>query len=105
MNEVLTPMLAGVVGAALGAIFFGGLWLTVNRSMTSKHVALWFLFSLLLRTGIVMYGFYWIGHVHWQRLIVCLLGFILARLALTKWLGPSALKNPLHSAQEHSHAP
>lgn len=110
MNEILALTLAGVTGVVLGAIFFGGLWLTVNRGLQSNRAALWFLVSLLLRTSIVLCGFYWVGQgyligsTHWQRLVACLVGFILARLVLTKWLGPSSLEKSIHSAQEHSHA-
>ena len=38
--RVLVPLLIGVM---LGAMFFGGLWWTVHRAMTSRRVALWFL--------------------------------------------------------------
>ena len=105
MSEILALVFAGATGVVLGAIFFGGLWLTVSRGLASKQVALWFLLSLLLRTGIVVLGFYWAGHVHWQRLVICLAGFVIARLALTKFLLPSALEKSSHSAQVESHAP
>ena len=36
----------------LGAFFFGGLWWTVQKGVTSETPALWFLGSLLLRTGV-----------------------------------------------------
>ena len=49
MNEVLTLALALLAGVALGAVFFGGLWWTVRKGVSSKHPALWFLGSLLLR--------------------------------------------------------
>ena len=39
-----------VAGALLGAFFFGGLWWTVQKGVTSEQPALWFLGSLLLRT-------------------------------------------------------
>ncbi len=100
MSEILALVFAGVAGVILGAIFFGGLWLTVNRGLQSSRAALWFFVSLLLRISIVLYGFYLIGHTHWQRLVACLVGFILARLLLTKWLRPSALEKSVHSAQE-----
>ncbi len=104
MNETVALMLATIAGIILGAIFFGGLWLTVKRGLKSNYATLWFLVSLLLRSGIVFTGFYLIGNTHWQRLAACLLGFILARLALIKRLRPS-MENPVHSAQEPDHAP
>ena len=58
MNEPLMLVLAVVAGVLLGAIFFGGLWWTVRKGVSSTRPALWFLGSLLLRTGIVLAGFY-----------------------------------------------
>ena len=47
MPETLSLMLALVTGISLGAIFFGGLWWTVQKGVPSKQPALWFLGSLL----------------------------------------------------------
>ena len=40
-----------VAGSMLGVLFFGGLWWTVQKGVTSDLPAFWFLGSLLLRTG------------------------------------------------------
>lgn len=88
MNETLTWVLAGVAGLLLGAFFFGGLWWTVRKGMSAKRPALWFFGSLLLRTGIVVAGFYFVGDGHWQRLLACLLGFVIARFIVTRLAGP-----------------
>jgi F1F0 ATPase subunit 2 len=85
MNDTLTLLLAGSSGIALGAVFFGGLWWTVRRGVASPRPALWFLGSALLRTVLVVTGFYLVGGGQWRRLAACLAGFILARLAVT-WL-------------------
>jgi F1F0 ATPase subunit 2 len=83
-TETLALMLAAIAGGALGAIFFGGLWWTVRRGIRSRRPALWFLGSLLLRTGIVLAGFYFAADRQWERVLVCLLGFVMARLAVTR---------------------
>src|SRR3974377_1985922 len=80
MNDFLILTLAFAAGLLLGAIFFGGLWWTVRKSVASKHVALWFFVSLLLRMGIALLGFYFVGREHWLRLLLCMLGFVIARL-------------------------
>lgn len=80
MNEPLSLLLALVAGILLGAFFFGGLWWTVRQGVSSKHPALWFFGSLLLRTGIVVLGFYFILGDDSRRLLAGLLGFIVARL-------------------------
>jgi F1F0 ATPase subunit 2 len=104
MNDTLALAPALVAGVLLGAIFFGGLWWTVRRGVSSTRPALWFCGSLLLRTSITLAGFYFVGRGHWERLLVCLLGFVLARPVVT-WLTRPPGVNPTHSAQEAGHAP
>lgn len=100
MNETLT--LAWLAGVMLGAIFFGGLWWTVRKGLSSKRVTLWFSVSLLLRMGIALTGFYVVGHGYWERLVACLLGFFMARLVVT-WLTRTT-RNPRCLTQEACHA-
>ena len=83
MNEPLSLASALVMGVLLGAIFLGGLWWTVRQGLSSKRVALWFLGSLLLRMGIVLAGFYLVSGGQWEQLLLCLLGFVMARLVVT----------------------
>jgi F1F0 ATPase subunit 2 len=52
MNNVITLSSAGIAGALLGALFFGGLWWTVRKGLTSTNPALWFLASSTLRMGV-----------------------------------------------------
>jgi len=90
MTETLSLMLALVTGISLGAIFFGGLWWTVQKGVSSKQPALWFLGSLVARTWLAMAGFYFVGRGDWVRLPVCFLGFIAARLMVTRFTRPEA---------------
>ena len=80
--QSLAPVFAA--GLVLGAIFFGGLWWTVRGGLTAAHPALWFLGSLLLRTGIALGGFFLIAGAEWQRWLTCMLGFIVARFAVQR---------------------
>jgi F1F0 ATPase subunit 2 len=96
-----------VAGILLGAIFFGGLWWTVRKGVSSKNPALWFLGSMLLRMGIVLAGFYFVGRGDWKRLVSCLLGFIVARfivMRLTRTLDENNERNN-SATKEASHAP
>ena len=102
MNEALTLALAWLAGGVLGAIFFGGLWWTVRQGMSSKQPALWFLGSLLVRMTIALAGFYFTAGGHWERFLVCGLGFVLARPVVT-WLTRPG--EPSKAAPEASHAP
>jgi F1F0 ATPase subunit 2 len=106
MNESLSLVmaLALVAGVLLGAIFFGGLWWTVRKGVAFKHPAAWFLGSLLLRTGIVLAGFYVVADAHWDRLLACLLGFIIARFVVTRFTGPP-VEHDDSPANEAGHAP
>ncbi|MGA3089498.1 MAG: ATP synthase subunit I [Terriglobales bacterium] len=85
MNETLALILTLLAGVLLGAIFFGGLWWTIRRGVSSKQPSALFFFSLLLRTGIALAGFYVVARGDWRRVLTCLLGFILARILVT-WL-------------------
>src|ERR1017187_7151605 len=68
MNETLMLVLACAAGGGLGAVFFGGLWWTVRKGVSSKQPALWFFASLLVRMSIALAGFYFVGRGHWERL-------------------------------------
>ncbi len=103
MNEAVYFAFALVAGILLGALFFGGLWWTVRRGLTSKHPALWFFGSVLLRTCIVLLGFYFILGDTWQRLLAGLLGFVVARLIVMRFTREMQQPSPL--APEASHAP
>ncbi|MGB5396690.1 MAG: ATP synthase subunit I [Gammaproteobacteria bacterium] len=88
MSEVLTMLFALLPalleGALLGVFFFAGLWWTVRKIESSKYVALLFLGSMLLRTSVVILGFYFILGDNWQRLLAGLLGFVIARIIVTR---------------------
>ena len=104
MNDVLFMVLALVVGFLLGTIFFGGLWWTVRKGMSSKSPALWFLGSMLLRMSIVLAGFYFIGRGDWRRILVCLLGFIIARIVVMR-LTRTLIEHSESSKKKAGHAP
>ena len=84
MREVLVLLLALVAGIFLGALFFGGLWWTVRRGLTSHQPALWFLGSMLVRAAIAVSGFYYFMQGDWRRLLACLGGFLLARICVVR---------------------
>ena len=97
MSDIPILALALVAGALLGALFFGGLWWTVQKGVTSERPALWFFGSMLLRTGIILAGFYVVSQGDWTRLAACVLGFLIARVVVVKWLtrGPTEEQPPL----------
>jgi len=89
MNDMLSLGISWVAGVLLGAMFFGGLWWTVRRGVASRRPGLLFFASLMLRTSLVVAGAYFVGRGNgqprWQPLLLCLLGFAVARL-IVMWL-------------------
>ena len=80
MRELIPLALPLAAGLVLGALFFGGLWWTVIRGLSSRQPALWFFGSLLLRMSITLVGFFLVGRGSWDRWLACLLGFVVARV-------------------------
>ena len=103
MNDVLSLAPALAMGVLLGAIFFGGLWWTVRKGFSSKQPALWFFGSLFLRTGVTLAGFYVMGRSHWENLLACLFGFVMARLIVMRLT--LVTEKPTYWAREAGHAP
>ncbi len=102
MNEMLILILAGAAGVLLGTLFFGGLWWTVRKGLTSERPARWFFGSMVLRTGLSLAGFYFVAGGQWQRLLLCLLGFVVARHIVTWFIRENEKSDGL--VRETSHA-
>ncbi len=85
MIDLLTIFWVFGVGLLLGILFFGGLWFTVKKALTSKKPALWFVGSFILRLGITLIGFYYIAMEDWRRLLICLFGFVIARFIVMRF--------------------
>ena len=107
MSETLTLMLtlmpAWAAGGMIGAMFFGGLWWTVQKALLSARPALCFFSSWLLRMSLALTGFYFVAGGHWQRLLMCLLGFVMARPVVTRFTGTAKKSTSL--TQEVNDAP
>lgn len=103
MNETATLVLAWLAGGIIGLFFFGGLWWTVRRAVTAKQPALWFFGSMLLRMGVALAGFYVVSNRHLDRLLVCLLGFFIARMVVTRLT--RVVEKPACLTEKTSHAP
>jgi F1F0 ATPase subunit 2 len=103
ITDIFMLLLAAAGGGLLGVFYFAGLRWTVRRSLASKSTALWISGSFLLRTAVILGGFYWIGAGDPLRMLACLAGFIVARVIVMKLTGDSAFARDA-AAREAGHA-
>ena len=99
MNEPLILAMSLFAGVMLGAFFFGGLWWTIRMGPPSEWSGLVFAGSLLIRMAVAVAGFYLVSEGEWRKLVACLAGFLLARVAITRLIGIPAGKST-HILQE-----
>ncbi|WP_166423669.1 ATP synthase subunit I [Paraglaciecola sp. 20A4] len=84
--HMLTLIIPFVVGIVLGCCFFYALWLTVDKGLQSGHPAVWFLGGILARMGTAVGVFYWVSDNDIWRLVASLIGFVIGRILMTKYL-------------------
>ena len=104
MSDAALVVLAGLTGVGLGGMFFGGLWWTVRAGIRSTRPALWFLGSALIRMSATLAGFFLVSRGSWERLVACLLGFVLAKAAVAGVTRPTNTGRT-RSAAEANNAP
>ncbi len=85
--QLILPLFAGL---ALGAAFFGGLWLTVTRGLGSSKAGIWFLVSNILRTCMSATGFYFMARIGFPELAASLAGFLSSRVIVGRLVTFSA---------------
>jgi F1F0 ATPase subunit 2 len=105
MSDIPAIALAFFAGGMMGVFFFAGLWWTVQNGVVSENPALWFLTSLLLRTGVILAGFYFVSQGHWSRLVACLVGFLFARVIVVKRLTHAPVEEQTQLEEETTIAP
>jgi len=92
MSKLLLLPLAGLLGLALGCLYFGGLWLTVRRLPTAQNPVLLTFLSFFGRISVVVTGFGLMAAGTPQTsplyLLACLLPFFWVRNRLIQRLQP-----------------
>lgn len=79
--DIYEYILSTIVGFIVGLFFFGTLWLTVRRLPTARRPVFLAVGSFFGRVVITVFCFYLVITAwSWQGLLVCMLGFILARV-------------------------
>jgi F1F0 ATPase subunit 2 len=84
LNSMWLALGAFATGGLLGTFFFIGLWWTVKTRLANRAPVLWFAGSLMVRTSLILAGFYLISAEGWQGLTPCVLGFFTARLTIVR---------------------
>jgi F1F0 ATPase subunit 2 len=87
-SNPLVLALSALAGAVLGVLYFGGLWLTIQRMNRSQNPGFLLLVSFFLRSVLVIGGFYLISDGRLERLAAGMLAFFVTRFFFTKYLSP-----------------
>lgn len=90
MPQNLLPLVVPfVVGVALGCFHFGGLWWTVRRMAGMRYPWLLLWASFLVRSVVTVGGFLLVADSGWERIVACVVGFLLARSVLIRCIRPA----------------
>lgn len=76
-------VLAFAGGIILGILFFGGLYITVQKMNTVKNPALIMILSFILRMAVLVIAFYFISKSGYKEVLFALAGVILSRFVMT----------------------
>ena len=92
-------ILSILIGGLLALFFFGGLWWTVQRITGSERPYLIAIISFIVRTAVILLGFYLLLRVGWPYLLAALAAFIISRTVLTFKLKPE--RRPAQTDDNH----
>ena len=70
------------VGIILGIIFFGGLYITVEKLRDAKNPSVLLLLSFLLRMAVLLGGLYLVSRYGFKDMLFALLGIILVKFVM-----------------------
>lgn len=87
MNTLVGLFISLLLGVIAGIIFFGGLLMTVRRLVQAPHPYYLAIVSFILRfaaIGVIFVSISYGGH--WERLLACMLGFVMTRMAVVRYV-------------------
>jgi F1F0 ATPase subunit 2 len=100
-NQIVQLAMVFAAGIGTGIFHFGGLWVTVRLVPRMRRAVLMSFLSFAGRSGISLILFYVVMNGDPTRLMICVAGFVLARMALVQALRPDrpeSLAPPLQKA-------
>jgi F1F0 ATPase subunit 2 len=81
-------LLAGLAGILFGIIYFGGLWLTIQKLGQMERPIPWLMGSFIVRLGLVLAGFYLVSNGRIEFLGVSLVTFFITRFLFISRIQP-----------------
>lgn len=88
--QILFYVTAAGGGVVLGLIYFVGLWITVNKVGGVRRPYVLLAGSFLLRTALVLAGFYLLLLYNWVYLVLAMITFIITRHLVIQRKGKSS---------------
>ena len=85
--------MAFLIGLILGVVYFGGLYLIVQRITSFKHPGFIMAISFVIRMGLLLIVFYFIAQKGIKDILLALTGVILVRVIMI-----FKLKEPVSSS-------
>ncbi len=104
-TEAFGLILSFAAGVLLGIVFFGGLWWTIRRGLSSPHPARWFLAGFLVRISFLLAALYYLSEGAWVRLIILLAGILFGRSIVLRWTKTTGKKTPPEQEVFHATQP
>jgi len=87
MEASINLAVAFFLGMGLGAFYFLSLWRTLQKIPDVGNPGFVMFRSFVIRTAVVVSGFYFIMDHSWERIVAALFGFIVMREVLTRIKG------------------
>ncbi len=89
---LLSDLFVFPLGFGLGIFYFTSLWFTVKKMAQAKNPVLIMIASGVARLSVALMGFYFLIDGHWQRLLIAMVGFLIARsLLIARWRPQASL--------------
>jgi F1F0 ATPase subunit 2 len=80
---MMSYVLAFGAGMILGLLFFGGLYITIQKIETAKNPALIMILSFMIRMAVLVVAFYFIAQSGYKEVLFALAGVIITRFVMT----------------------
>ncbi len=96
MSDLVSVLISMAVGIGMGALYFGGLWLTQRALPRSRYPERLFALSFLARTAVTAAALFTLAQSgNWRNVVTGLAGFVLLRTLVAR-----RLSGPLEKASQ-----